>query len=52
MRLGLLTALFTLAACNDQGFKATPVCGDGSVDSDEECDDGNGADGDGCAADC
>src|SRR5439155_501294 len=29
-----------------------PRCGDGVVDSDEECDDGNQTDGDGCAADC
>ena len=29
-----------------------PWCGDGFVDSGEECDDGNNVDGDGCAADC
>jgi len=27
-------------------------CGDGSVDGAEECDDGNGTDGDGCDSDC
>ena len=27
-------------------------CGDGVVDTGETCDDGNTADGDGCAADC
>ena len=29
-----------------------PVCGDGTVDSGEECDDGNNEDGDGCSAQC
>ena len=29
-----------------------PVCGDGVVESDEACDDGNEDDGDGCSADC
>ena len=29
-----------------------PVCGDGTVEDDEECDDGNTRDGDGCTADC
>lgn len=28
------------------------TCGDGSIDVGEQCDDGNGADGDGCSADC
>lgn len=28
------------------------VCGDGIVDGDEECDDGNGIDADGCRSDC
>ncbi|NUP07085.1 MAG: DUF4215 domain-containing protein [Polyangiaceae bacterium] len=31
---------------------ATPACGDGVTNPFEECDDGNTADGDGCAADC
>jgi fibro-slime domain-containing protein len=31
---------------------APPGCGDGSLTSDEECDDGNTADGDGCSANC
>lgn len=30
----------------------TPVCGDGVLDSGEECDDGNVADGDGCSSSC
>ena len=29
-----------------------PFCGDGNLDSGEECDDGNSASGDGCSADC
>jgi cysteine-rich repeat protein len=29
-----------------------PACGDGTVDMDETCDDGNTADGDGCSATC
>jgi cysteine-rich repeat protein len=29
--------------------KPAPYCGDGSIDSDEECDDGNDSDDDGCA---
>jgi cysteine-rich repeat protein len=29
-----------------------PVCGDGEVEGDEACDDGNTADGDGCSATC
>jgi cysteine-rich repeat protein len=29
-----------------------PVCGDGIVDTGEECDDGNGIDADGCLSDC
>lgn len=31
---------------------ATPVCGDGTQDATEVCDDGNTTDGDGCSADC
>jgi cysteine-rich repeat protein len=30
----------------------TPYCGDGTLDSNEQCDDGNTADGDGCSANC
>ncbi len=29
-----------------------PLCGDGVLDTEEECDDGNLEDGDGCASDC
>jgi cysteine-rich repeat protein len=29
-----------------------PICGDGTVDADEDCDDGNNTSGDGCSADC
>ncbi len=31
---------------------AAPVCGDGSVDVSEQCDDGNTLDGDGCSSTC
>jgi len=31
---------------------AAPVCGDGSVDASEQCDDGNTLDGDGCSSTC
>ena len=31
---------------------SAPVCGDGTVDTGEECDDGNTTDGDGCEGDC
>jgi cysteine-rich repeat protein len=49
---------------NDPGFEEneeedeedpepeTPFCGDGFLDVGEECDDGNGVDGDGCSAAC
>ncbi len=30
----------------------TPICGDGNLASNEECDDGNNIDGDGCSATC
>jgi MYXO-CTERM domain-containing protein len=32
--------------------KTDPVCGDGVLDDGEECDDGNGENGDGCENDC
>jgi cysteine-rich repeat protein len=31
---------------------STASCGDGAIDAEEECDDGNGAGGDGCSAEC
>jgi cysteine-rich repeat protein len=34
------------------GPASTPVCGNGSLDRGEDCDDGNTNDGDGCPADC
>jgi TonB family protein len=37
--------------CSD-AKAAAPVCGDGSVDANEQCDDGNTADGDGCSSTC
>jgi fibro-slime domain-containing protein len=35
-----------------QTSACTPVCGDGMIGSTEECDDGNGASGDGCSSTC
>lgn len=43
---------------NDDGIddgnddSTPPGCGDGTLDADEECDDGNRTDGDGCSAQC
>jgi cysteine-rich repeat protein len=34
------------------GSASEPVCGNGIVEGDEECDDGNDEDGDGCNTDC
>ena len=36
--------------CGDGGSE--PYCGDGILDTNEECDDGNNADNDGCSANC
>ena len=35
-----------------RGDKSCWVCGNGAVDADEECDDGNTVDGDGCSSTC
>lgn len=49
----VLLLLLVALACNEQDFKPTPACGDGTVNLDtEECDDGNLEPGDGCAEDC
>ena len=49
--LGLLIAAVTLlTACGDDPAKET--CGDGTLNGFELCDDGNTANGDGCASDC
>jgi cysteine-rich repeat protein len=45
----LLTGLaFTAMGCN----RADPVCGNGSLERGEQCDDGNTLSGDGCTASC
>ncbi len=36
----------------DEDKLETPVCGDGNIDNNEECDDGNNTSGDGCSAEC
>jgi cysteine-rich repeat protein len=48
LKLDILGNDFSL---DDLSFAGIP-CGNGNLDSGEECDDGNNLDGDGCAADC
>jgi cysteine-rich repeat protein len=50
MKTGLAAILF-LAACTSSNGSGG-VCGDGVVDSGEQCDDGNTVSGDGCSATC
>ncbi|MEE9294475.1 MAG: DUF4215 domain-containing protein, partial [Phycisphaerae bacterium] len=45
----LCAALVEVSAC---GSCAGPVCGNGAVETGEECDDGNTIDGDGCQGNC
>lgn len=63
LKLGFcLFALSSLAVvgCEDEleptdtadASVSTPVCGDGTADTGEECDDGNNVDGDGCSSEC
>ncbi len=47
LTLAALCAGLLLTAC-----PKSPVCGDGKVESPEQCDDGNKNDGDGCSATC
>ncbi len=59
-KLAFIAALSVLfSACGDSddnsdnnGGNDTAVCGNGSVENGEECDDGNKTDGDGCSKDC
>jgi len=46
-----LLAFVSLVACNLK-FPKPITCGDGLVDENEACDDGNQLDGDGCSGDC
>ncbi len=49
----LALILVSLAACGDDGNPGTnSVCGDGTREGAEQCDDGNTAAGDGCSASC
>lgn len=41
-----------ICGCENQPEEPTPVCGNNTVEGDEECDDGNTTDGDGCTASC
>jgi cysteine-rich repeat protein len=61
----VLVGLLAVGACADGGDSSNssdtttstgttgnPTCGDGKVDSGEQCDDGNATDGDGCSSTC
>jgi cysteine-rich repeat protein len=50
MKTGLAAILF-IAACTSSSNNQ-PACGDGIVDSGEQCDDGNTNNGDGCSSTC
>jgi len=46
-------ASVTCTGCpTDCSGGASPVCGDGTIDAGEECDDGNSVSGDGCSSSC
>jgi cysteine-rich repeat protein len=47
---GLVVAF--VVVCSLPLAAAAQLCGDGTMESDEECDDGNTFGGDGCAANC
>lgn len=52
---GLLALIFCTGCINKTGDTNIGVsgrCGDGSLDRNEDCDDGDDKDGDGCSADC
>jgi cysteine-rich repeat protein len=51
-RLALLAIFIAACAQSTNNGGIPPNCGDGHVDSDEECDDGNRVGGDGCSAAC
>ncbi|MBU1241557.1 hypothetical protein KKF84_00010 [Myxococcota bacterium] len=48
----LLSALFLLFSCEEKITYNAPTCGNGTVETGEECDDGNVISGDGCSAQC
>ena len=50
MKTGLAAILF-IASCTSSNNN-TPACGDGVLDTGEQCDDGNTNSGDGCSATC
>lgn len=47
-----LSGTIVIAAPAQNGNGGTPVCGDGTQDSTEQCDDGNVTNGDGCSSSC
>jgi cysteine-rich repeat protein len=46
------TAFFGYGVNGAGGVRAYSLCGNGAIDPGEQCDDGNGADGDCCTAEC
>ena len=51
--LATLASLTVFSACSGSSpGNGSAICGDGQVDLDEECDDGNTVGGDGCGASC
>jgi cysteine-rich repeat protein len=48
----LLVAMLAAVGCSDSSNNASGACGNGKLDGNEECDDGNTVDGDGCDATC
>jgi cysteine-rich repeat protein len=52
MKLGLGALVIALSACPGGNNNNDPVCGNGTVEAGEQCDDGNTVDGDGCSAIC
>jgi cysteine-rich repeat protein len=50
--LGVVAAAILAGPLGAWAQDAAYTCGDGTLDADEQCDDGNASDGDGCRADC
>ncbi|QDE70212.1 hypothetical protein BHS05_26180 [Myxococcus xanthus] len=49
---GGLAALYSVDAVEDMGFGGGVLCGNGQVEAEEQCDDGNLVSGDGCGVSC
>ncbi|MFH2005676.1 MAG: DUF4215 domain-containing protein [bacterium] len=48
----LLVTCALIAGCSDDDGGTGPVCGNGTIELGEQCDDGNTANGDGCSSTC